>query len=73
MTTTATPATGDTMSTEQKIDYAVSEAAKVTNLFAPVVGQALTMGVAVEPIFSGVIQMFIGLFHHHMKNPPQGN
>jgi len=52
---------------EQQIDAAVAEASQIVAGFSPAVGQAIQMGAAVEPVISGIVHMFIGLFHHSVK------
>jgi hypothetical protein len=55
---------------EGKIVLAGQEAAAAISLFAPQVGMAAKLGLAMEPIFSGFARMIIGIFHHHTGVAP---
>jgi len=59
------PVVTEKQTTEDKILLASAEAAKVAAIFAPAVGNAISAGVAVEPLVSGIVKLIVGLFHHH--------
>ena len=63
-----TPTTQAGPTLEQKIDAAAAQASQIVATFSPAAGAAIEAGVAVEPVVSGLVQMFIALFHHHVKN-----
>jgi hypothetical protein len=52
---------------EEKIDAAAAKSAEIVATFSPAAAAAIQAGVAVEPIVSGLLHLFIGLFHHHVK------
>jgi hypothetical protein len=59
---------------EQKIDAAVQQAAQIVAPFSAAAAGAIEAGAEVEPIISGIVQLFVGLFTHHVKQQtaPQG-
>lgn len=63
----AAPATPLTL--EQKIENAAAQAAQVASSFSPAIGMAIQAGVEVEPVISGMVQLIIGLFRHHVAQP----
>jgi len=54
-------------SLEQTIDAAAAEAGQIVAAFSPTAATAIEAGAEVEPIISGIVHMFIGLFKHHAK------
>lgn len=54
-------------SLEQKIDEAAAQASSIVSTFSPAAAAAIESGVAIEPVISGMVHMFIGLFKHHAK------
>lgn len=52
---------------EAKILQAASEAGQVAGIFSPAAAEAINAGVAVEPVFSGFVQLILGIFKHHTK------
>lgn len=64
----ATPATPQPQLTlEQQIDSAAEKASTIVQQFSPQAAAAVAAGAEVEPIISGIVQMFISLFRHHAK------
>jgi hypothetical protein len=53
--------------TEQKIEDAAAKASEIVAAFSPAAGQAIAMGVEVEPVVSGLVKLFIHFFQHHIK------
>jgi hypothetical protein len=64
---TATPAAQPSL--EQKIDTAVAQSAQIVNAFSPSIARALEAGAEVEPLISGMVQLFISIFRHHVTKP----
>lgn len=52
---------------EQQIDAAVQKAASIIAPFNSTAATAIAAGAEVEPVISGIVHMFIGLFKHHAK------
>jgi hypothetical protein len=52
---------------EDKIEAAAAKASEIVAAFSPAAGQAIAMGVEVEPVVSGLVKLFIHFFHHHVK------
>ena len=77
MSTTAQPATttGSTqvsdLTLEQKILNATRDSEKIISSFSPQVAALVDIGVASEPLFSGLARMIAGLFHHHTGVKPK--
>lgn len=67
MSTAPTPAPVAQPTTEQKILAAAEIASQAVSIFVPAAGAAVKAGVAVEPVISGLVQLFIGIFKHHSK------
>lgn len=68
MTPQVTPAPGQLApSLEQQIDAAAAKASGIVAQFSPQAAAVIAAGTEVEPIISGIVQMFIGLFRHHVK------
>lgn len=53
------------LSLEQKLDAAAAQASTIVAAFSPAAAIAIQAGVAVEPVVSGLIHMFVALFKHH--------
>lgn len=62
-----TPQATAAPSLEEKIDGAAAQASQIVAAFSPAAAVAIQAGVAVEPVVSGLIKMFIELFKHHAK------
>lgn len=68
MSPQVTPAPGQLApSLEQQIDEAAAKAGAIVQQFSPTAAVIIDAGAEVEPIISGIIHMFIGLFKHHAK------
>lgn len=52
---------------EQKIDQAALEAAQIVAQFSTQAATVIESGVAVEPVISGLIQLFASIFSHKAK------
>lgn len=52
---------------EQEIDQAALEASQIVASFSPQAATLIQAGVSVEPIISGLIQMFASIFAHKAK------
>lgn len=50
---------------EAKILQAAQAAESAVAVFSPAAAQAVQAGVAVEPMVSGLVKMFISIFKHH--------
>jgi hypothetical protein len=55
------------LSLEQKILQAATVSEQAVALFSPVAAQAIAAGVAVEPVFSGLAKLILGIFKHHVS------
>lgn len=59
-------------SLEEKILKAVQESETIVSIFSPAAAEAVAAGVAVEPLFSGLLRGIIGHFRHHTGvHPPK--
>lgn len=72
MGTTATAIPVQQLTLEEKIDQAALKASAIVNQFSPSIGNAIAAGAEVEPLIKGLVQMFIALFHHNVKQPSAG-
>jgi len=68
----STPAVTQQPTLEDKILLATQEAATIAAIFSPAVSQVISLGVAIEPVISGLVKMISGLFHHHTGIKPAG-
>lgn len=66
-----TPVVTQQLTLEDKILLAAQEAAKVSQIFSPAVAKVIELGVATEPIISGMVKLIVGLFHHHTEVQPR--
>ena len=67
---TAAAGDGAQPTMEQKIVEAIAQGDQIVAKFSPVAAQLVAEGVAVEPLFSGMIRMFASFFHHHVTGKP---
>lgn len=67
--TSGLPSTTPPLSLEQKIVTAAAEAAQIVSMFNPTAAAAVAAGAELEPIVSGMVQMFIALFRHKVAKP----
>jgi hypothetical protein len=54
-------------SLEQRIDEAAAQASDIVAKFSPQAGALCRAGAELEPVISGLVHMFVGLFKHHVK------
>jgi hypothetical protein len=64
------PAVTQQPSLEDKLLAAAQQSEQVVAVFSPQIAELVATGVSVEPIFSGIVKMIVGLFQHHTTAAP---
>lgn len=67
MSAAAQPVPEGQQQLEDKITAAAAKASEIVAMFAPGAAAAIQAGVAVEPVVSGMVKLFVHMFHHHVK------